>query len=64
MSGYTGAAGRLTRRQGEVLALLRQGLKRREIAAHLGISEETVKSHAAAIATRLDARRALQETNR
>jgi DNA-binding NarL/FixJ family response regulator len=60
MTSYTGAAGRLTRRQGEVLVLARQGLKRREIAARLGVGEETVKTHLAAITIRIGARNLLR----
>ncbi|MDR1890175.1 MAG: response regulator transcription factor [Zoogloeaceae bacterium] len=39
----------LTRRQGEVLALMSKGHSNREIAHQLGLSEGTVKLHAAAI---------------
>ena len=35
----------LSRRQSEIIALLTQGLKNKEIAIHLGISEGTVKSY-------------------
>jgi two-component system nitrate/nitrite response regulator NarP len=35
----------LSRRQGELLRLLVQGLKNKEIASHLGISEGTVKAY-------------------
>jgi DNA-binding CsgD family transcriptional regulator len=56
VTGYTGAAGQLTRRQRQVLNLVKAGLKRREIAERLGISPETVKAHVANIATRIDAR--------
>jgi DNA-binding CsgD family transcriptional regulator len=61
VTGYTGAAGRLTRRQGEVLELVKARVPRREIAARLGISEETVKTHVAAIRARLSARTAARE---
>ena len=35
----------LSKRQRQILALLVQGLKNKEIATHLGISEGTVKSY-------------------
>jgi PAS domain S-box-containing protein len=47
---------RLTARQREVLALLRQGLSNREIGLRLGLTEGTVKLHVAAIRKRLGAR--------
>jgi len=36
---------RLTKRESELVALVSQGLKNKEIAAHLGISEGTVKTY-------------------
>ncbi len=45
----------LTRREIEVLGLLAEGLANKNIAARLGISEHTVKTHVASILTKLDA---------
>ena len=45
----------LTARESEVLNLLADGLPNKTIAAHLGISEETVKFHLAAIFGKLGA---------
>ena len=45
----------LTRRELEVLGFLAEGLANKNIAARLGISEHTVKTHVAAILTKLDA---------
>jgi DNA-binding CsgD family transcriptional regulator len=56
MTGYTGAAGQLTRRQAEVLALVAKGHTRPEIAGVLGITQKTVKRHVEDILTRMDAR--------
>ena len=45
----------LTEREAEVLQLLAQGLANKQIAASLGISENTVKFHASGIFTKLGA---------
>ena len=45
----------LTPREGEVLGMLAEGLANKNIAARLGISEHTVKTHVASILTKLDA---------
>jgi DNA-binding NarL/FixJ family response regulator len=44
----------LTPREVEVLELVRQGLRNREIAASLGVGEETVQSHVKHILAKLD----------
>ncbi len=44
----------LTPREIEVLELVRQGLRNREIAASLGVGEETVQSHVKHILAKLD----------
>jgi DNA-binding NarL/FixJ family response regulator len=60
MTGYTGAAGQLTRRQREVLDHVAEGYTRKEIAVRLGITPETVKRHVEDILSRMDARNAAQ----
>jgi two-component system, NarL family, response regulator YdfI len=55
-TGNAGAAAQpLTRREVEVLGMLAEGLANKNIAARLGISEHTVKTHVASILTKLDA---------
>lgn len=56
MTGYTGAAGQLTRRQRQVFALVRAELSCKQIAARLGLDEEVVTRHVAAILARVNAR--------
>jgi PAS domain S-box-containing protein len=50
----------LTARQHEVLALLGDGLGTKEIAEHLGVSEETTRNHIRALLRSLGARSRLQ----
>ena len=45
----------LTRREVEILGMLAEGLGNKVIAARLGISEHTVKTHVASILSKLDA---------
>jgi DNA-binding CsgD family transcriptional regulator len=45
----------LTAREHEVLALVADGLRNREIASRLGVSEHTVKFHLAAVFGKLGA---------
>ena len=45
----------LSRREGDVLALVAEGLANKQIAFRLGISEHTVKTHVAALFGKLDA---------
>lgn len=45
----------LTRREHEILGMLAEGLANKNIAARLGISEHTVKTHVASILTKLSA---------
>jgi DNA-binding NarL/FixJ family response regulator len=51
----SGGVEALTRREGEVLQLIAQGLPNKTIAAELGISEHTVKFHVGSILAKLDA---------
>ena len=53
--GPTPSSPPLTRREVEVLGMLAEGLANKNIAARLGISEHTVKTHVASILTKLDA---------
>ncbi len=46
----------LTEREADVLRLIAQGLSNSEIAAHLTVSHETVKTHVARVLAKLDAR--------
>jgi PAS domain S-box-containing protein len=50
-----GRFARLSRRQREVARLMAQGLRNKQIANHLGISEKTVKMHRAQLLLRLEA---------
>ena len=54
------SGGRLTPRQAEILKLVAMGLRNAEIAERLTISEQTVKTHVAAILRRLNVRSRLQ----
>jgi len=47
---------RLTKRELDVVGLLVQGLSNKEIAARLGLSEQTVKNHVARIMVKVDVR--------
>ena len=46
----------LTKREGEVVGLLVQGLSNKEIAGRLGLSEQTVKNHVARIMVKVEVR--------
>lgn len=50
------AGGVLTRRESELLELLREGFRNKEIAARLGITEHTVKAHLYSLYKKLGAR--------
>lgn len=50
-----GARGKITRRQREILQLFAEGVGSARAASELGLSEETVNSHAKAVITRLGA---------
>ena len=54
----------ITRREHEILGLIAQGLSNREIAERLYVSENTVKTHASRVLTKLDARRRTQAVQR
>ncbi|MBU0598702.1 MAG: helix-turn-helix transcriptional regulator [Proteobacteria bacterium] len=51
----TKVATQLTTRETEIIGLIREGLTGKEIAAHLDISQDTVKKHLANILNRLNA---------
>jgi len=50
----------ITRRELEILELIAAGLSNREIASRLYVSENTVKTHAASVFEKLDAKRRTQ----
>jgi len=50
----------LTERESELLALLPTGMTNRELAAHLFISENTVKTQLRSLFTKLDVRNRVQ----
>ena len=50
----------LTRRQREVLALLAEGVRAREIALRLGVTQTTVRNHIRAVLRRLDSHSQLE----
>ena len=54
----------LTRRQREILALLAEGIRARQIAAHLTLSETTVRNHIRAILLELGAHSQLEAVAR
>jgi DNA-binding NarL/FixJ family response regulator len=51
---------RLTRRESDVLRLVRAGLSDRELAATLGISESTARSHLQALSVKLGVTRRMR----
>ena len=53
---WTSVLDRLTPREQEVLSLLADGMTNAEIADHLFLGVQTVKSHVAAVLTKLGAR--------
>ena len=50
----------ITNRELEILQLIARGLSNREIAAHLFVSENTVKTHSSRLFDKLSARRRTQ----
>jgi DNA-binding NarL/FixJ family response regulator len=60
LTGYSGAAGRLTRRQARILALVRHGLNVPDIAVRLRLPLAVVAREVEAITARVEARQALQ----
>lgn len=59
MTAYAGAAGRLTRRQARILALVRRDLTSAQIAVRLRLQVEVVAREITTITARIDARRTL-----
>jgi DNA-binding NarL/FixJ family response regulator len=59
-----GSAEQLSPRQREVLALLADGMRAREIGAKLGLSEATVRNHIRGILHRLECHSQLQAVAR
>jgi two-component system, NarL family, nitrate/nitrite response regulator NarL len=59
-SRASGAAGTLTMRERQVLALMRDGLANKQIAAQLSIAEATVKNHVHNVLEKLHVRRRAQ----
>lgn len=54
----------ITPREHETLQLIAEGLSNRDIAERLGVSENTVKTHASRLLAKLDARRRTQAVQR
>jgi two-component system, NarL family, response regulator LiaR len=50
----------ITRRELEILELIAEGLSNKEIASRVYVSENTVKTHAASVFEKLNARRRTQ----
>ena len=57
-------AGALSRREGDILKLIAEGLSNKEIARDLAITPETVKSHVKRIFTKLNVERRAQAVSR
>jgi LuxR family transcriptional regulator, maltose regulon positive regulatory protein len=60
----TPMAGALSRREGDILKLIAEGLSNKEIARDLAITPETVKSHVKRIFTKLNVERRAQAVSR